>query len=84
MIHAPIFTYQDLEDASKSHDVKKAIGSDEFDTKEMKPQQITKYCCELAVILNTGDVLDYLKKAKVIMLSKKAGSVCHIEDTRGI
>lgn len=34
--------------------------------------------------MNSGVYPSWLKEAKLMLLSKKAGAVCKIEDTRGI
>ena len=82
--NANSFTLEEVQTAWAANDASKAIGPDELDTKDMPQTAVDKYQREILHMLQTGIYPEYLSHAKVVLLSKKAGAVCHVEDTRCI
>jgi hypothetical protein len=79
-----VFTTDDLLDAIKDHNSGKAIGPDLLDSSAWDDKKKTKFATEMAEILNSGIIPDYLKEAGSFLLSKKDGVVCPLEETRCI
>ena len=79
-----IFTAQEVSDAWSSCNVSKAIGPDDFDPKGLSAALKTRMVSQLTEMMNEFNIPSYLKKAKLMLLSKKSGACCKISDTRGI
>ena len=50
----------------------------------MAEEHKDKFCSEIQDMLNTGNCSPYIKHAKYVLLRKKVGAFCHVEDTRCI
>lgn len=62
----------------------KALGPDLFDTSVLTPALKRKFAAEIALMMNECKIPDYLKVADSLLISKKAGNICALEDTRCI
>ena len=75
----------EVEAAWIKHKQKKAIREDLFDHKSIKSNaERRKFCTEIPSLMNNRDISSYLKRAKCLLLSKKAGIVCKPKDSRCI
>lgn len=83
---APInlFSKECLLDAIKDHNSGKAIGPDLLDTANWTDKLKDKFANEMAMMLNSGKIINYLKEANSFLLSKKDGVVCPLDETRCI
>jgi hypothetical protein len=79
------FSVEEVEAAWMKHKSNKAIGPDYFDHRLIKTKMERKrFCTEIATMMNTRSIPDYLKIAKCMLLSKKSGIVCKPEESRCI
>ena len=79
------FTVDEIVNAWIKHKSNKAMGPDLFDHKSVTSKlERRRFCTEIAAMMNGRTIPDYIKIAKVLLLSKKAGIVCKPEDSRCI
>jgi hypothetical protein len=76
------YTIDDLVEAARAHNASKAIGDDDFDSKGLPEEELRRFAEQWANMLNTGTVPDWLKEAKMLLLAKKNGSVCTMDEGR--